>query len=219
MWEKFQRVLDRVESRVALWTLIQGGGIVSGGAISGWLASGHAWVASHGAFGWWAAFLVGALITATALMAFAALRYLWIRGDAVREWKNRAQDVNPLAPEYHTARVSIAQIANPISKKIKGKRFIDCEILGPANLFLIRNVNIDNIGFMNCDFVVIKRGAKAIFNCVGLEDVRILGGTMWECTIMVPPDMAPGLAAKGIQFVTLTGDAALDAPAGNQANR
>ena len=42
------------------------------------------------------------------------------------------------------------------------------------------------------------------------EDAQIVGGSMWRCTIFIPPDEAKNFYAMGAKFVTLTGDPTID---------
>ena len=114
MWKKIQALLDRIKSRLSLWAIIQGSGILSGGAVTGWLASAHDLIKPYGALGWWVAFLLGTFVTAVTFAAFAGLRYLWIRADVMREWRERVDDFNPLAPEFHTKRLRFADLNNPL---------------------------------------------------------------------------------------------------------
>jgi len=74
MWEKIQKFVDRVESRIALWQIIQGGGVLGSGLISGWLSSGIAEIDQFGAFGWWTAFLVGSVLASLVLVLYGSFK-------------------------------------------------------------------------------------------------------------------------------------------------
>lgn len=196
MFERVQKRLDRIESRIALWTIIQGSGIVTAGAISGWLASATAWVDSYGTVGWWFAALSGALLTALTLSVFAWLRYTWFRADAMRKWKQAVDGVNPLAPEFQRQRVKLLDLSHPLFPVIENKRFIDCELLGPANIILMGKINLTNVAFLGCDLVVVKLGA-VLANVIRLDNVQIFGGTISGCTIFVVPAQLPMFAQVG----------------------
>jgi hypothetical protein len=62
MWGKIQKLFDRVERRITLVVTLGGSGVM--GVITGWLSTGVDWINQFGWFGWWLAFMVGALLTA-----------------------------------------------------------------------------------------------------------------------------------------------------------
>lgn len=61
MWERIQKLIDRIESRLALYLAIGGSSVM--GVITGWLSSGVEWINQFGAFGWWVSGLVGFILT------------------------------------------------------------------------------------------------------------------------------------------------------------
>jgi hypothetical protein len=124
------------------------------------------------------------------------------------KWQEQVEAVNPLSPEIHTKRVRWLDIAHPISRRIQNKRFIDCEILGPANIVLVRDAQFDGITFNDCDFVVVKPNA-IVSNVVALEIVKVIGGSIWRTTILLPPDVVP-MVKPFAKFITQTGDAEID---------
>lgn len=127
---------------------------------------------------------------------------------AVAKWQEQVTAVNPLSPEFHTKRVGWLDIAHPISERIQNKRFIDCEILGPANIALIRDAQLDGVTFVDCDFAAVKPSAF-VSNVVALENVKVIGGSIWRTTILLPPDMIP-VVKPFAKFITQTGDPEID---------
>ena len=141
------------------------------------------------------------------------MRYLWIRAGATRKWKYQVHDINPLAKEFHKQRIKLFDLAHPITKTISGKRIIDCEIMGPANLFMRGRGRISDATLNNCDIVVVQsHKAVPINNVIAIEDTDIIGGGIWGCTIFIPMTMLSVFRNMGADFITLTGDPAIDSP-------
>lgn len=184
---------------------------MSSGGISAWAGSTIDWINSFGWAGWWAAGLLGALVAAVVLLCFAHMRRAWITTRAMREWKERVDTINPLAYEFNNTRIKLADVIHPIGNHIVGKKFIGCELIGPANLGLVANYEIQHVAFMNCDTVVVS-GAAPTVNVVRIENVAIYGGAIWNCIIYIPPHMVPVFKQMNARFVTLTGDQEIDNP-------
>ncbi len=187
---------------------------IAGGGMS-YLASITDWMAKWGPFGIGAAGLAAALSTLVGLAWASSLRaQAKVRSAeavAVEKWKERVDDVNPLAPEFHTKRLRVSDIAHPITRRIARKRFIDCELMGPANLLFHQNVHATGVMMMNCDLVVVNGMAGLpVFNVIVVEDVTILNGTIGLCTLFIPPGLVPQFAAMGGRFLNKTGDPQID---------
>jgi hypothetical protein len=209
MLERLQKLLDRIESRIALWSILQGSGILSVGAISAWIASATAWLDAYGTIGWWFAGLVGAILAALALMGFAGLRYLWAKASAIHEWKKQVNSVNPLENDFTKLRLRFVDLANPIGNDIGYKRFTDCELMGPANIALAQEGVMDSVRFQDCDVVAVKEKAH-VNNVIVIHNSRLINCVIWKCTVFIPREMAPMFAKMNAPFITLTGDQGID---------
>lgn len=191
MWARIQRLLDRIESRVALWTaLAQGLPVMSVGFISGWLSTGVEWINQFGWFGWWAAALTGALVAALILLFMALLRQSWIKASAIRSWsQNKGDAINPLDREFIRRRINLLDLVSPINNAIIGKRFIDCELLGPANLLMSRSTITDN-SFARHDIVLMDTNSR-VSNAILLEDCVITGCMLNQLTLLIWDSAVP----------------------------
>jgi hypothetical protein len=127
------------------------------------------------------------------------------------KWRDRVDAVNPLALEFTRQRIRLQDIANPITKRIANKQFIDCELLGPANIVASKNSKLSGIGMVNCDFIVMQPDTP-VHNVIVIEDTTIFGGHLLQCTVFVPPVLVKSFAEMGVKFVTLTGAPEIDNP-------
>ena len=204
-----QWVFDRISNN---WERIIAAFVAGGGMT--YLASITEWIKAWGPAGIGAAGLLAALAAwvglawASRLRGDAQLRLA--NATAIEKWKEQVDTVNPLAKEFHTKRVKLSDLMHPVTSRVKGKRFIDCQIMGPANLLIIDNVTITGVGFANCDVVVARPAQIRIFNVLALEDVQIFGGEIIGCTIIIQRDLVPTFQQMGVKFLTLTGVPAID---------
>jgi hypothetical protein len=207
-WERFQRLLDRVESRWSLTVLFCGTGAL--GLISAKFAAGAAWLSQYGPLAWWFATLVGFCVSALAFAGIAVARNQWLKGSALRKWKDVVDSFNPLDENFTKLRIRLSELANPITKIIEGKRITDCELLGPANIAFINNGTLTNNNFIDCDIVAARRHVT-IRNVISLTDVHITHSKLINCTLFCPPDILDAIMAMpGSVSLALTGNAEYD---------
>jgi uncharacterized membrane protein YeaQ/YmgE (transglycosylase-associated protein family) len=188
MAERIHRFLDRLESRLALWSVIGGSSVV--GVITGWLSRGVELIDQFGWFGWWVAGLLGALVTALFLLSLAWMHYAWVHARTRQKWSEQVDDFNPLDDDFRTKRMKIYDLMHPLSKRITGKRLYDCELIGPANVFLFQDSRFYRVGFMDCTVVVLWPDATGrLFpgNSVVVERTEMHGGSIWGATLLIPP--------------------------------
>ena len=211
MWQKLQRLLDRLESRISLWQLLRGSGVLTAGVLSGIFSAGVQLLDRFGPFGWWVAFLIGCVLAAFAMWLVGSFRLKFATAAAMNKWQARVDAINPVAPEFHKQRVRLSDLTHPVTNSIEDKKLTDCDILGPANVALVSHVELNGVNFLACDFVVLRL-KRRVYNVIKLNNVKIRGGTMSMVTLFIPPDMVDDLAkAPGFKFATLTGNAIIDA--------
>jgi hypothetical protein len=96
---------------------------------------------------------------------------------------------------------------------LHSKKFFDCELLGPANLFLYRKIGLYNITFVDCVALAIQPDANGNMepgHCMVLDNVEIHGGAIYNATILVPPPFIEMIADTGMKISTLTGVERID---------
>lgn len=207
--EFLDRWIGRAVNAATMWTLIPATAV---GVVTGYLSQGVAWIDQFGAFGWWSAGLLGFLVAALGLALAGIGREKWAIARATRKWAGQVDDINPLDTEFHKKRIRLVDLAHPITFKIKGKRFIDCQLVGPANLVLLSGINLNSNTFTKCDFVPTKKELY-VLNAIGLEDCEVIGGEILETVLFVHPDIVALLEGSGSApfYVSITGDEAIDA--------
>lgn len=180
------------------------------GVVTGWIAHATNWLSQFGLIAWWFAGLLGFAVSALGLGSCAWLRFQMLKASAVSKWKGQVDDFNPLSKEFLLKRMLLADLENPVTHRIAGKRFTDCELLGPANILMIGQCQFVNCGFNNCD-VIVTRPDAFISNVIILEDIEMVRGAFLKCTIYVPPAMAANfLSIPGTISISTTGNAEFD---------
>src|SRR5262249_28919652 len=125
----------------------------------------------------------------------ALLRERWAYASATNKWKKDVHGINPLEREFNKLIIKISDLAHPMTKKIAGKRFIDCELIGPATFYAV-NGSMTNVGFIDCDIVVLHPTAH-LANVIVLEDVEVISGKIYNCTIYIPQGDIPTFKKMG----------------------
>lgn len=204
-----QWVYDRIANnwdRIAT-AFIAGGGMSYLAAITDWS---KAWGAvGVGIVGLTSAVVVYlTLSVGSVLRASAHLRRA--KAVAIEKWRDVVDNINLLDQNFERKRISISDMANPISSDIAGKNFTNCELVGPANILLM-DMTIINSRFTNCDAVVVKLDTP-IQNAVTLRNSTIIGSTIAKCNVFIPPQMIQQIHEIGVPFISLTGVEEIDNP-------
>lgn len=210
MREKLTSLVDRWASRLDIISYVCIGMSVVSGYLTAHFAALNRWIASFGPIGYWTAGLLGALIVALIGGLIARIRLWWITGKAIDKWKEETSTVNPLDHEFTNVRINIADLVNPVTRRISKKRFVNCELMGPATIVFLGQGSVTGSGFINCDLLCVREDRPA-FNAVILENIEMLGCRLYACTIYVPRAFVPSFAdISGVFFINYTGDPAVD---------
>lgn len=185
LFQRAEKAMERLSLAYSLWPLIPAGAV---GVASGWAARGSATINQFGTVGWLAAGVLGFLLTSIGFLALALAKEKLISAKAFSDWTLPTDAANPMADNYNRQRIAIRDIAHPVTNRIVGKTFTQCEIIGPANIILWGKGTVAGVGFMDCDIVVVKDNTF-VRNIFVLENCNLVGGSIWRCTVFMPEDM------------------------------
>lgn len=188
---------------MALYLTFGGSSVM--GVMTGWIASYSEWVRQFGAIGWWITGLIGALIVALIACSAIQLRYAWVRSKAVQGWKVTTDSFNPMADDFNRLRIRISDLADPVTNRITGKVFTNCDLIGPANIVFLGQGSLTRVGFVNCDVIAARPGTP-IFNAIGLVGVTMTGGRIANATIIVQDYMVKEFIEMGAPFISYLKD-------------
>jgi hypothetical protein len=151
--------------------------------VIGFLASGVHWVNQFGHFGWAVAAL-GAFFVSSAALALLAKAKMW--RTMAKDRTRLSSDSSPFDPMddiFQNKRIKITDLVNPYDQVVMNKKFINCELIGPANIFIVfTNAKFANNNFDKSDAVEIRDNALpmnaiAFGNC-DFEKCRFFKVTM-----------------------------------------
>jgi hypothetical protein len=92
--------------------------------------------------------------------------------------------IDPLAKTFENRRIYLNDFALPSKPLIEGKTFIDCEIIGPANIVLISGNSVTDHRLPACDALVIAEGAEPT-NGYAFRDCIFRGCSFVRITLLV----------------------------------
>lgn len=185
---KFSRWLSHGANVATFGSLIPAGVIA---VIGGYLSAGVGWIRHFGAFGIFMSALVAFFVSAVAFAVIARTK-LWRLEARIRARTiGSSSPFDPMAQVYEGKRLYVRDLAPAGRRFVRNKKFIRCEIIGPATIVLglrskdtlpfpdIRN----NIFNEDCDFIEIdpKRDPK---NAVAFVDCDFDGCTLWSLNLL-----------------------------------
>lgn len=140
------KLLSNLEWRWSLWERLQR--LVPPTfftAISAWGAAVTEALQVYSPYSW----ILGGLIGLALYGAYSALRGYGIRQRILAQYDevrlHRSGPLDPMARSFERKRIYINDLILPSLRLVEGKTFVECEIIGPANLWIIRDNNIDTV--------------------------------------------------------------------------
>jgi hypothetical protein len=170
--KKTDRFLSSVEWKWSLANMAWGvPAAVASFALPAWAVRASKMFEEYAPLSWVVAGFAGLLAGAVIYAVFA-----WSRGRLVRaryDARMLAQGgaVDPLEKTFERKRIYINEFCQPSHPLIENKTFIDCEIIGPANILFVAGNSIAEGRFPNVDTVYLKNGARPnnvylVQNCI-----------------------------------------------------
>lgn len=95
--------------------------------------------------------------------------------------------INPLARTFTNQRIKVHDLCPPIGGAIRDKVFVDCEIVGPANVLFL-SCNLSNNGGEGVDGSITKNGVLPK-NGVAFINCSFSGCKFYLMTFMVPEEL------------------------------
>lgn len=180
------RWLSNLEWQLSLWTLLKGGSIIGSFALPAWSVHAAHIFAQYQPFSWVAAGFCGVLVAAIIFAVFAAARAKIVRTQYDRNLYNKSGFIDPMANTFENKRIFLSDFILPSDPFIGRKTFINCEIVGPANLFLRGNYQVHEQMLPLVDAVILN-GDKDFFNGITVEDCTFRGCSFKRITLMMLP--------------------------------
>lgn len=187
MFKRFQSFIDKLASHATLWPFLLGSGFMT--ALAGWAAHATRLLQPYAPLSWVASALTAGFLCA-GIFAFYGRGKLWLTTETVRrEFYKNTDRLNPLETTFRERRINILDLASPIEPVIRGKTFIDCEIIGPAIVCLSATSpgkgGMNGVAFIDCNACKV-RDNFFLSNGLMFEDCTFLRGKMFRITLFIP---------------------------------
>ena len=183
---RFSRWLSTLEWQWSLWTLIKSSGVVGSFALPAWAVYATHKFAQYQPFSWVAAGLSGMLVVAIAFAVFSSARSRYVRSQYDINLYKRSGFVDPMAATFENKRIFLSDFILPSDPYIGEKTFINCEIVGPANLFFQGNYQVHEQMLPFVDAVMLN-GDRNFFNGITVENCTFRRCSFKRITLMMLP--------------------------------
>ncbi len=134
-----ERWWARFTGAVTFWSVLPSSVVA---VISAYLGAGVTWISALGAFGIFMSGLVGFVLASVGLAQAAKWRLYRLEGKARARTMGESSSFDPMAPLYQDKRLYLRDLAPMGRRLVIGKRFINCEIIGPGAAVIGLNSNL-----------------------------------------------------------------------------
>lgn len=155
--------LTTVESRWSLWALINGSGLVAFTSLPAWAVRAAGIFSDYAPFSWVAAGMLGAVTWTLIRLLWQLANRLRVRIKYDEYFVQKERDFNPLETTFERKRIYVDDLVLPSHPFVDGKTFVDCDIIGPANIYFASGNNIPILRPPVFDMVCLDP-AKKFFN-------------------------------------------------------
>ena len=149
-----------------------------------WAVDAAGLLRSYAPISWVAAGFVGAGLAAGIWHLGVSAHRQMVRTRYDSKLLARGGGVDPLAKTFENKRIYLNEFALPSKPTIESKTFIDCEIIGPANIVLISGNSVTDHRLPVCDALVIADGAEPS-NGYSFRNCTFKGCSFVRITLMV----------------------------------
>ena len=133
--ERVGHWLNVAESRWSLWNLVAGSSLLASFVLPAWATHATKILVQYSPLSWVVAGFGGALL-------WTLTRWIWLVGYRIRinakydqQFLAHAGDFNPLGTTFERKTIYLNDFVLPSHPWIENKAFIDCDIIGPANIY------------------------------------------------------------------------------------
>jgi hypothetical protein len=180
MFKKIQTIINNLGAHATLWQLVLG--VVVSSGLAGWASHATESLKLYQPLSWVTAALLGGLIWMLAYAVWSRARLWSINGTINRDFYKSGDRINPMETTFREKRINVSDLVSPIEPFVRGKTFIDCELIGPANIALVETT--EGGGGMNHVTFALSAGCKVnalnqMPNVLVFQDCQFLRGKIF----------------------------------------
>lgn len=160
MWGRLVGFFDGLDAFLSLWGRFFGyGTTMVVGLVSAWGAFVAKLFVDYAPFSYIFAGVFSAAVFAFALACVGWFRLGLARARAMRQVSRPVESVNPLDTTFVKRRISLVELADPVTRIIDGKTFVDCDLVGLKFTFAYSRCTFDTPkAMLDCDMVALPIG-------------------------------------------------------------
>lgn len=133
---------------------------------------------------WVIAGFIGAGAWVLFLRTYQSARRMRLMNQYYEDVRRTSDTVNPLETVFTNKRINIRDLMPPIGSEIRGRTFVKCDIVGPANLVVWDDVNISEASGQNVDGVLLSENPR-YFNSIFLVKCDFRQCMFYNITFLV----------------------------------
>ena len=154
-------------------------------ALPAWAVRAANLFAEYSPLSWVAAGFAGLFLGAFIFALIAWARSKWVRARYDAKMIAGGSYVDPMAKTYEDRRIFLNEFCLPSHPLIEKKTFINCQIIGPANIVLETGNNVQDATYPISDAVLMKPDHK-LFNAVIVRNCIFRQCSFQRVTFLVP---------------------------------
>jgi hypothetical protein len=144
-FERAAHAVNVIDTSRWLWGAFQGSTLLASFGVSAWAAWAAEIFSKYAPLSWVLAGFVGAALWAFIRIMWAIAMRIRVRARYDANFLRHGSDFNPLDLTFERKRIYINDFVLPSHPLIEGKTFIDCDIIGPANIYFDTTTNATSI--------------------------------------------------------------------------
>jgi hypothetical protein len=187
MWGKLDRLFLGVEWKLSLIGILLGA--LGSFALPAWALRTANMFSQYAPFSWVAAGFAGLLLYAFIVWLIGVGRSKLVRSKYDARFMQETGGVDPLARVFEGKRIYLNDFVLPSNAQVIGKTFVDCEIVGPANMYFEFDNSVDDVQPGLVDAVALS-GERQFFNGVLFRNCKFRGCTFHRVTLFFEPKEA-----------------------------
>jgi len=180
MWKKIDRLFLGIEWKLSLVGIMLGA--AGSFALPAWALRAANMFSQYAPFSWVVAGFSGLLAYAIFIWLVGLGRSNLVRSKYDAKFMQETGGVDPLAKVFEGKRIYLNDFVLPSQPQVVGKTFVDCEIVGPANMYFEFDNSVDDIQPGLVDAVALS-GERQFYNGVLFRNCKFRACTFHRVTL------------------------------------
>ncbi|SMH56666.1 hypothetical protein [Maritimibacter sp. HL-12] len=161
--DSLDRFFSKLEWQWSLANLLWGAGAIAFTALPAWAVRTVGIMSEYAPLSWVLSGMAGFMIFVLGFYVYSIARGRVVRARYDNRALAKGGSANPMDKVFERKRIYINEFILPSSPALFDKTFVDCELIGPANIFLSFGNRLDDLVLPRSDAIAIRDGVS-VFN-------------------------------------------------------